>query len=71
MEFCEECGANTVNEGSACKGAVSQQYHYDATFSGLNTNGLITCNCCDDCRLKCWDSFLESVNDGEQESNNI
>lgn len=71
VDICLECGKPTENEGSACKGAISQQYHYDQSFTGLDTNGLITCNCCDDCRWKCHDSFMQSVDDGEQIPNEL
>lgn len=66
---CEGCGGYTENEGSACKGAISQEYHFNYEFQGLNTNGMITCNCCEDCRWKCHDSFMQSVEDGEQDTN--
>lgn len=64
-DMCEDCGGETENEGSACKGACSQARHYGEDV--FDTKGLMTCNCCDDCREKCHESFMQSVADGEQD----
>jgi len=63
-DVCSECGGITENEYRACKGACSQQ-HYYGDWSD-DTKGLLSCNCCEDCRWKCHDSFMQSVDDGEQ-----
>lgn len=63
--ICQECKNPSENEGSACKGACSQEMHFGGNLS--NTNGLITCNCCDSCRLECHNSFMKSLEDGEQD----
>jgi hypothetical protein len=69
-KFCNECGGHTTNDGAACQGAMTQEYHFNESFHGLDTKGMITCNCCDNCRWKCHESFMDSVADGEQETNN-
>ena len=63
--ICLECKGITENDYRACKGACSQEMHYGGD-GYLDTKGLISCNCCEECRWKCHDSFLQSVEDGEQ-----
>lgn len=63
MNICQECGGNTENGGSACKGSISQEYYLNAAFTGLDTKGMLTCNCCDDCRWQCHESFMDSIKD--------
>lgn len=65
-ENCQECGAPSDNSGSACMGAISQQYPY-VEGDNMDTTLLITCNCCDECRWECHYSFMDSVEAGEQE----
>ena len=62
---CQECKGDTCNEGSACSGAFAQSGNiYDTTM-------LTTCNCCDNCREKCHEEFMQSVEDGEQIISNL
>jgi len=68
---CQECNKPTKNEGSACAGAIAQEIHFGATGGPMDTTGLITCNCCDKCRIACHNSFMDSVDAGEQKSNCI
>ncbi len=63
--ICQECGGITDNDNRACKGACSQE-EYNGGEANLDTRGLISCNCCEDCRWKCHDSFMQSIDDGEQ-----
>ncbi len=59
MEKCEDCGGPTENDGIVCEGAIAQQYTLDPSFTGLNLNQMITCNCCEACRLKCRESAIK------------
>ncbi len=65
-DVCSECGGHTENEYRACKGACASERYYGNDLVDLDTKGLLSCNCCESCRYKCLDSFLQSVEDGEQ-----
>jgi len=64
-EKCDECGGPTTNSFAACKGACSSERYYGNDMVDLNTNLLESCNCCDDCRWKCHDSFMESIKEND------
>ncbi len=64
MDKCDECGGPTDNEYRACKGACSQEIHYGGDL--MDTRFLMSCNCCETCRWLCHDSFMESLEAGEQ-----
>lgn len=61
---CAECGGETENDIRACKGACSQEIYYGGDL--MDTKGLSVCNCCEECRWRCHDSFMQSIEDGEQ-----
>lgn len=63
---CDECGNETDNDFRACKGACTSEFYYGNDFVDLDTSGLPSCNCCEKCRWGCHDSFLQSVEDGDQ-----
>ena len=67
MQICDECGGSSEFELSACQGAIDQQYHYDLTYTGTDTTHVISCNCCKNCRERRHQSFLESVEEGDQD----
>ena len=46
-------------------GAAAQNIHYGGDD---NCNGLASCDCCESCRIDCYASMLESIEDGDQES---
>jgi hypothetical protein len=60
-EKCDECGGPTDYHYAACKGACSSERYYGNYLIDLNTEGLLTCNCCEKCRWECHDSFMESI----------
>ncbi len=66
MDTCQECGGDTDNEFRACKGAITSEMYYGNDLVVLDTRGLISCNCCEKCRWECHESFMQSVDDGEQ-----
>lgn len=65
---CQDCGNPTDNDYRACAGACASERHYGNDMVDLDTKGLRGCDCCEECRNKCHDSFLQSVDDGEQNS---
>ena len=64
-KICPECKGPTDNEFRICKGAAAQNIHYGGDD---NCNGLASCDCCESCRIDCYTSMLESIEDGDQES---
>ena len=62
---CPECKGPTDNEFRICMGAAAQNIHYGGDD---NCNGLASCDCCESCRIDCYTSMLESIDDGDQES---
>jgi hypothetical protein len=65
-DVCSGCGGETENDGEACKGACTSERYYGNDLVDLDTKGLPSCNCCEACRWKCHESFMQSVEDGEQ-----
>lgn len=58
MELCDECGQPTNNEFCSCAGAEAEE-RSQGVSPVHNTIGLISCNCCDKCREKCFESWFE------------
>lgn len=63
---CTECKGPTDNEYRVCAGAAAQHRHYGG--DELDYSGCASCNCCEACRVECNADFLQSVDDGDQES---
>ena len=56
---CQECGGETENDYRACMGACASERLQGDDQVDLDTKGLISCNCCEKCRLECYESFME------------
>jgi hypothetical protein len=60
--ICQDCGGLTENEFGACAGALAEEYGQNVP-PGTNTMGLISCNCCESCRIKCHNSYMAEIDE--------
>lgn len=58
MSKCQDCGSESENDLSACAGACAEERDQGVPDILIGP-GLPICNCCDDCRIKCHDSWME------------
>lgn len=58
METCCNCGKDSENEDRPCAGAVAEEREQNVP-EPLIGQGLQTCNCCDNCRSLCHNSWME------------
>lgn len=54
---CENCGGDG-NEWFACEGAITEERAQNVP-EPIDTTGLVSCTCCDKCRIKCHESWME------------
>lgn len=55
---CDSCGKRSKNEFRSCAGAEAEERAQNVSPVILAHN-LPTCNCCDSCRIKCHNSWME------------
>lgn len=63
--LCDECKKNPANESFACEGAMASER--SQTLGPVDTTLLLSCTCCDQCRMKCLDSFIEQIQEEEKD----
>jgi len=68
--ICPECGKETSNEFSACKGACTQQRVQGVPEHLIGGVEIMSCDCCDDCRELCYQSFMDELIEIENEEKN-
>lgn len=56
---CENCG-RIGQESFACAGAIADEFE-DIGVNG--TQGMLSCTCCEECREKCRQSYLDEIKD--------
>lgn len=62
---CPECGCEVYMDNPfACEGAMANEI--SQTFGPVDTTLLPSCYCCDKCRNKCLDSFIDELNQKEE-----
>jgi hypothetical protein len=57
--ICRECGGKTDREYDACAGAIAEEIAQNVVLAVSGTQRLLSCNCCESCRLKCHESWME------------
>lgn len=65
MTKCEQCGGPSDNEGRACAGACAEERAQNVPEVQIG-HGLPGCTCCDTCRDKCLDDFIEMEENEER-----
>ena len=55
---CQDCGEPTENEFEICAGAAGYE-RMNNDHPVLDYRGLTTCNCCEKCRERCFNSMHE------------
>ena len=58
MNDCKDCGEPTPNEYNICAGAAGYE-RMNSDVAITDYKGLMTCNCCDSCRIRCFESMQE------------
>ncbi len=57
--ICEVCLKNTDNDGRVCAGEIAYEIGKGCPPI-VDYRGMLTCNCCDDCRRNCHKEALLS-----------
>ena len=59
---CQDCGNETNSDHAVCAGAIGYEVG-SSPHPVIDFQGLRTCNCCDSCRDKCFQSMQEEYPD--------